>query len=228
MTSQINPPFDGSKPCAGCNQDVRNFSALIHNFLTRCDVAAGKVREAKAMAKLWDLRNVSLPWRLAVPSAAAAELLNVARALQDATEGMTSEGLTIRWSPEVTARVEALIPRAAAAADAWHAVSDEHFRDRRHSHGDENVLRESKGYGWTGFVKAEGKSGAYDYTVEVVPAGGDLRHDVCGTNLQLHDHFKDQLACDPGFYGKVWCPSCRINAPWPQFTLDPDVLLIAG
>ena len=226
MNSQINPPFDGSAPCAGCNQSVRNFSALIHNFLTRCDVAAGKVREGKAMVKLWDLRRTQLPWRLSVPNAAAAEMLNVARALVEAPEGMTEEGFTIRWSPEVLARVEALIPRAAAAADAWKAVSNEHFRDRRHSHGDDNVLRESKGYGWTGFIKTDGRSGEYDYTVEVVTGGGDLTHDVCGTHLKLHDHFKDQLALDPGFYGKVWCPTCRVSAPWRQFTLDADVLLI--
>jgi hypothetical protein len=225
---QINPPFDASEPCPACQQDLRNVSALIHNFLTRCDVAAGRVREGKAMVKLNDLRCTAIPDHLTVPHPAAEEVLAVARALVQACDGMTDEGATIRWTPEILARVEGLIQRAAAAEDAFDAVSNAHFADARHYRGEENLLRESRGSRWAGFVHPDYKAAAYNFTVEVVEEGGDLTHTICGTQLKLHDHFKGQLALDPHFYGKVWCPTCRQNLPFAQFRLDPDVLLTAA
>lgn len=226
---QLNPPYDRSAPCPGCQQDVRNISALIHNFLNRCDVPASRIREGKAMVKLFDMRRETIPSVLTVPHAATEELVAVARELVAATEGMTQDGLTIRWTPEITARVEALIQRAASASDAYRLISDAHFADHRHSRGEENILRESHGASFAGHVNPDYAAARYDYTVEpVAPGAGDLVHNVCGANFDLHEHFKDQLALDPTFYGKVWCPLCKINAPWHQFTLSPDVLLIAA
>lgn len=218
MKSQINPPFDGSAPCPACQHELRGISALVHNFLTRCDVSAGGVREGKAMVKLNDLRCMAIPDHLTVPHPAAEEVLSVARELVAACDGMTEEGLTIRWSPEVLAKVEALIPRAAAAADAFSVIADAHFADQRHcSGGVQNILRESRGSRWAGFVNPDHEAARYDYTVEVVDEGADLTHTVCGVGLRLHEHFKANLAKDPTFYGQVWCPSCRQNVPFSQF-----------
>lgn len=215
--TQINPPFDTSEPCPACQHEVRAVSALIHNLLTRCDVGAGKIRDGKAWVRLWDLRHTPIPTELTVPHPAAEEEMAVAQALVEATEGMTMDGLTIKGSPEIRARVEALIPRAAAASDAFNAISDAHFADQRHSGGGVNILRESQGYSWNGHVPGANLGGRYHYTVEVVPEGGDITHSVCGTHLKLHDHFKQNIARDPDFYGQVWCPTCRQNVPMRQF-----------
>lgn len=226
--TQINPPYDSSAPCPACQDEVRGVSAYLHNFLTRCDVKAGKIREGKAFLRLVDMRRFGLPRELTVDHPAAREVVEVCRELCQAIAGIEDEGMTIRWTPEIVAKVEALIPRAAAASDAFNVLSDAHFRDHRHSHGDVNILRQQSGSKWAGFVSPDYKAAAYNHTVEVVSEGGDLVHEPCGTRLALGEHFKDQLALDPTFYGKVWCPTCKLNAAWPQFKLDPDVLLIGG
>jgi len=218
---QINPPYDASAPCAGCQLEVRGVAALIHNFLNRCDVAAGRIREAKAMVKLNDLRWTQFPAALTVEHPVAAEIVAVGRALVGACEGMTDDGGTIRWNPEITARVEALIQRAAAASDAYAVVSDAHFADQRHASGEPNILRASAGSKFAGHVKPDHAAARYDYTVDVVSVGGDLTHSVCGTQLKLHEHFRERIAVDPTFYGKVWCPTCRANVPMAQFVAAP-------
>lgn len=215
---QFNPPFDQSAPCPACQHEVRSVSALIHNLLNRCDVASGTIRDGKAWVRLWDLRHTAFPEALTVPHPAVEELIAVGRALVEATDGMTSDGLTIKGSPEIRSRVEALILRAAAACDAFNPLSVAHFADQRHSGGAGtiNILHESKGYSWNGHVPGANLGGAYDYTVEVVPEGGDITHTVCDTQLKLHDHFKQNIARDPEFYGAVWCPTCRTNVPMHQ------------
>lgn len=217
---QFNPPFDRSAPCPACQHEVRSVSALIHNFLNRCDVAEGRVCEGKAMVKLNDLRHTTFPDELTVPHPVVEELMAVGRALVDACDGMTEERGTIRWSPEITQRIEALIQRAAAAEDAFRPISDEHFADARHSSGGGvNYLRESRGGKFSGHLtKLSSEETWYDYTVEVVADGGDIQHEICGTRLHLHDHFKQNMAKDPEFYGQVWCPTCRVNAPGWQFS----------
>lgn len=215
--TQINPPFDGSAPCPGCNEEVRGVSAYVHNFLTRCDVKASCIREGKAWVRLADLRKHKFPLVLTIPHPAVQELADVAQALAEACAGMVDEGLKITWPPETRAKVEALIPRAAAAMDAWDAVSEAHFADRRHSSGQENVLWPSAGSKWAGFVNPDYKAAGYNYTVDVVDQDGDLLHTVCGTHLKLHDHFKQKIAADPLFYGKVRCPRCSVDAPIAQF-----------
>jgi hypothetical protein len=219
MSKQINPPFDGSAPCPGCCAEVRGASAYIHNFLNRCDVAAGRVREGKAMVKLRDLADyTALPIKVTVPHPAVEDMAEVATLLIAAASKMTVDGLTVRWNPDVLAEVEALIPRAALASDAYSAISDAHFADARHSHGEDNILREKRGYGFSGHA-IKNPDTKYDYTVEVVSSHGDIAHGVCCTHLRLHQHFKDRLATDPAFYGKVYCPTCRTNTPWAQWVL---------
>ena len=188
MNTQINPPFDGSAPCPGCCAEVRGASAYIHNFLNRCAVAAGRVREGKAMVKLRDLADyTALPIKITVPHPAVEELVAVATLLI-----------------------------AAAASDAYAAISDAHFSDERHSHGGENILRERRGSGFAGHATKKTDT-EYNHTVEVVLTGGDLTHQVCGTQLAIHQHFKDNITADLAFYGKVYCPTCHINAPLGQW-----------
>jgi hypothetical protein len=205
VTEQINPPFDGSAPCAMCNQDLRNASALIHNMLNRWPDSKGK-----AMVKLNDLRVYwKRPAQLAVSHPAVTELLDVADALVEACSGMVDEGTKIRWPEDTLAKVDAVISRARRMNDEIEKLSESHFHDRRHCSGDENVLREQRGYSRLG--------GEYNRTVEVVPEGGDLRHTVCDTRVKLNAYFKSDLDRDPKFFGKVWCPCCRSNLPFAQF-----------
>jgi hypothetical protein len=216
---QINPPFDRSPPCPACQRELAGMSALIHNFLNRCDVHAGQIREGKAFVKLWDLRHTTIPDELTVPHPASEELVAVARALIEATDGMTCEGLSIKWPPEVRERVEVLIERAAKASDAFAEIFDAHTADERHYSGrGGNIIRERQGSTFAGhWHKKSYAETSYHYTVEVVDSGGDLTHTVCGTHLKLHDHFKANLAKDPTFYSHAWCPKCRIDAPIHQF-----------
>jgi hypothetical protein len=221
MQTQINPPFDETPACAGCSVDVRAISATIHNFLTRCDVPSRKIKEKKAMSKLYDLKHMTIP-QTTISHKSVTDLLAIAQSLQEATGDMVEEQQTIRWSPETIAKVEALIERAAEAVDAYDAVSTAHFADNRHAFGDHNVLRAHAGMRWAGFVNPEPQRHAYNYTVTKVDQGGDLTHKVCQDQFALHDHFKDTLKADPTFYGKVFCPSCQCTAPWGQFYYHPQ------
>lgn len=217
---QINPPYDGSEPCPACVvfSEKLKFYAYVHNFLNRCDVGAGRIREGKAYSKLNDLRQFGTAGLdMKVDHPVIQELIDVARALVEACDGMKEENLRITWPPEVTARVEALIPRAAAAMDAFMPFADFHRSDARHSMGGVNVIRAQRGSHFAGFVNPDYAAATYDYVVQVVPAGGDIVHTVCGTELRLHQHFKDNLARDPAYYGKVWCPTCRNDVPFAQF-----------
>ncbi len=210
---QINPPFDGSAPCPACQTDLREVSALLHNTFTRWP-------QPKAFVRLNDLRRTPIPTELAVPHPVAQELLDVARAVVAACEGMTDDGNTIRWTPATFDLVSGLAPRIKAALDAFDALSDSHFHDRRHSSGDDNILRASRGTHWAGFVAPDYKAAAYDYTVEVVSEGAHIRHLVCDTGLRLHEHFLSDLRRDGTFFGKVWCPTCRTNAPISQWDVS--------
>lgn len=127
---QINPPFDGSPPCPMCSQRIRGAAALVHNFLVRWP-------EPKAFVKLNDLRLYGeTPDYRVIENPVVSEFATVTALLRAACEGMTDEGLTVRWTPEIRERVAALIPRAEAAMFALQPLSDEHFRDHRHSHGE--------------------------------------------------------------------------------------------
>lgn len=207
MIEQINPPYDGSAPCPACQSNLRGISACIHNFLVRWP-------EPKAFVKLNDLRaEYPAAVKLTVDHPIARELLNAAYSLVTACDGMVDHGDRVTWTPEITERVAAVVPQAEAAERAFDALSEAHFRDYRHSHGEPNILRESRGSRRIRFLPDRD----YNYTVQVIEDGGDLRHTVCGTRLSIHQHFKDELARDPTFYSKVWCPTCGINAPYNQF-----------
>lgn len=209
---QINPPFDGSVPCPACSTEVRGVSALIHNFLTR--VEDGRP-VGKAYVRLLDLKEYHSdidPAKFEHPD--VVELMTVAKLLTEACAGMTQEGLTIRWTPAVTEAVTALVPRAEKASAAFNVHSESHFADDRHCRGEDNILRESQGSVGIRWLPKY----SYHYKVECVDAGAvDLLHAPCGTGLKIDQHFKDNLARDPTFYGKVWCPKCRISAPFGQF-----------
>lgn len=208
---QINPPFDGSAPCPACSTEVRGVSALIHNLLNRCE---GDRPAGKAWVRLRDLKAYHSdidPAKFENP--VAVELMTVAKLLVESCSGMTEEGLTIRWTPDVYKAVTELIPRARKASEEFEVLSETHFADYRHSHGEDNILRESAGY--------DRRRGEYHYTVDCVVADvADLVHIACNTGLKLHQKFKDNIKRDPAFYGKVWCPKCRINAPFGQFKLS--------
>lgn len=217
MGQQINPPFDGSEPCPACQGGVRGVAAYLHNFLTRCSRDGARVEHGKAFVKLVDMRALGLPREILVPHPAATEVVEVCRALLQAIAGIEIDGLNIRWTPEIRANVEALIPRAMAAADAWSPLSEAHLADQRHYSNGVNILRARGGSKWAGFVAPDYEAAAYDYTVEVVQDGADITHTVCGTGLQLHEHFKANIRRDPTFYGQVWCATCRQNVPFAQF-----------
>lgn len=208
MVQQINPPFDGSSPCPMCNQEVRGISALIHNFLVRWP-------EQKALVKLNDIREFwKRPAELAVENPVVTELLDVADALVAACSDMTREHTMIRWTPETKTRIAEIVPRAEAVMAALEPLSDAHWHDDRHCYGEENSLRESQGVHGISFLRQY----SYHHKVEVVTDDPDLLHQPCNTGLKIDQHFKDNMAVDPKFYGRVWCPTCRLNAPFAQYT----------
>lgn len=214
---QINPPFDGSIPCPACQRGLP--TGYLHNFLTRCEPT--RIRDNKAFVRLVDMRSHGLPRELTVPHPASIEVLEVCRALMTAIAGIEVDGMgTIRWTPEIRERVEALIPRAMAAADAFEALQTVCRADRRHSSGEPNVIRESFGSRWAGFLKPDYTAAAYAYTVAVVEDGADITHTACGVGLKLHDHFLSNIRRDPTFYGKAWCPRCKLEAPFAQFVCE--------
>jgi urease gamma subunit len=219
MTTQINPPFDGSAPCPGCNSQVREISAVLHNFLTRCDVSTKRISQAKAFTRLWDLRSIVIPETVAHPHPAVDLLLKVAREMQTVIEGMTLEGHHVRWTNKILDDVEAMIPKIAEAVDGYELVSHAHFADARHSQGSTNLLRTERGSRFAGHVAPNTKSAAYSYTVELLEDGpGDLTHNVCQSHFALHPHFKAILAEDPLYYEKVYCETCKHAVPWTQCT----------
>lgn len=209
---QINPPFDDSAPCPACQSDLRNVSALIHNFLVRWP-------EGSSYVKLNDLRQCyPAAIALTVDHPTSRQLLNAAVSLVTACDGMIDEGLKIRWTPEITERVASVVPKAEEAERAFDALSEEHFRDMRHSHGEDNILREWKSTRRIRFLPDKDEN----FTVEVASDDPDIIHVPCGTGLRIHQHYKDELARDPTFYGKVWCSTCKVNAAWAQFELRLD------
>lgn len=190
-----------------CSQQLRGAAALVHNFLVQWP-------EPQAFVKLYHLRIYGeLPDHQTLDLPVVREFITVATALKEVSTGIIGEGLTLRWPSKVIEQASALVPHAEAVMFELQPLSDEHFRDMRHSHGEENILRESRGLVNIRFLPRYD----YHYTVEAVTEQADLTHRVCSTGLKLHQHFKDELARDPTFYGKVWCPTCGINAPFTQF-----------
>jgi hypothetical protein len=202
---QVNPPFDGSPPCPMCSTEVRSVSASVHNFLVWWP-------EPKALHKLHDLA-LGDPAKIATDHPVVRRLLDTAQRLVDAYRAFqkATEGKGGTWAD--VKDIDAIVPDLRAASVEIEPLSQAHFHDYRHSHGDPNILRERQGY--TSSLDGTGRQ--YHETVEVVPAGGDLAHQPCGTRLKLGETFKADLARDPAFYGLVFCPTCRLNAPFAQY-----------
>lgn len=217
---QVNPPFDGSAPCPVCSDAIRGASAYVHNFLVRWP-------ENKAFVKLNDLRNFVKPDDFPqIDHPDVVEFVSVVRDLIAACHDMVDDGrLRITWTPETRERIAALIPRAEAAEAKLSALSDAHFDDYRHSHGDENLLVESRGMTGIRFLPKR----EWHYTVECCEvAEGDMIHRACGQGIKLHEHFKERLRRDPKFYGKARCPRCRTLAPIAQFDINLSRVLGPG
>lgn len=218
IPAQINPPYDASAPCPMCQQDLRAITATLHN-------AHGRLGSSCLIGKLDDLlRFHADPIELTVPHPATEALVNFHQEMiAILREGTTYPApLRIQWSPETRPKIMAIEPRWREIMGKIELLSDAHFEDSRHSHGEPNILREKQGS--KGDFWGNGNGGCYHYTVEAVgPAQGHIAHMVCGTEFRLHDHFLDRLRRDPAFYGKVWCPTCRIDAPWAQFAISQDL-----
>lgn len=200
------PPFDG-KPCPMCEQKVRNISALVHNFLVRWP-------ESKAIAKLHDLvtyhKESIVP---NVPNAAVEEMLAGVKELIGTCYDMTVEDGMIKWTTSTIERIGDVVPRLKRAMWELQPITDAHFEDYRHSHNELNILRTKTGIVAIDFLPKQN----YNYTVEVTDNGADIIHKECGTGLSVHDHFRTRMEADHEFYGLVWCPTCRVNAPIKQF-----------
>lgn len=211
--TQINPPFDGSKPCPACQQELRGMGAYLHNAYNRWG-------EAKMYVKLNDLLRFSTHpdlVKIEVPHPAAEALLQLVKDISTACEGLVDHGLRITWTPEVTQRLHGMRDRVEEVLRAWTRLVDAHFVDQRHSSScGMNIIRESRG---AVHVLSGGYS--YHYTVKLADDGrADLRHTVCGARFQLHEHFKEHLAEDPTFYDKVYCPVCKSDLPFRQFVCE--------
>lgn len=103
--------------CSMCPGSIRNVAALVHNLLVR-------IGEPRAYTKLHDLKTYLPQAEASNPTdPVVVELLAAARAVVDAYD--RGEGL-----PNVA------IPRLRAADAAARVLSDQHFADREHSHGD--------------------------------------------------------------------------------------------
>lgn len=222
MADQINPPFDGSAPCPMCSQEIRGCSAYVHNMLNRWREGTD-LPEPKFWVKLDDLKlSASGAPGYANPSQPARRLETVqtdhpdVRAHLDAIIALLQEYAKHPRpknhddAVKVFASLKPHVERLRETKPAVDLLSEAHFDDARHASGNENFLREERGY-------SPDRGGDYNYTVEVVTEGADLTHKVCGTGLKLHEFFKTRLAKDPTFYGKVWCPTCTQQLPFGQF-----------
>lgn len=220
---QINPPFDGSAPCPMCNQSIRGASAYVHNMLNRWREGE-TLPEPKFWQKLDDLKMcASGAPGYANPATATVRLEAVrtshpdVRAHLDAILAVVKEyAKHDRPLSALTAQpiADALAPLIAKLRETKAPVallSEAHFDDSRHSAGTPNILREQKGY-------SPDRGGNYDWFVRQTDEGaGHLRHQVCGTELALHDYFVDRIKRDRNWFGHVWCPECQMNLPFAQF-----------
>ena len=127
--------------------------------------------------------------------------------LVDAIQDMRFNGVSVSWTKETIEKVSAIVNRAKIALDSFEVICNKHFEDSRHAYGEENRIRSNKGYRFPGFFKKI-NDGHYDHTVSAVESGGDIVHNVCGTQLKLHDYFLEKMRTDSIFFEKVWCPSC--------------------
>lgn len=223
MVEQINPPFDGSAPCPMCSSEIRGCSAYVHNMLNRWREGTD-LPEPKFWHKLDDLKlSASGEPGYVDPARATRRLETVqtshpdVRAHLDAILELVRE-YAKHQRPEnheqaavVFAAIRPIVERLRITKPPADLLSEAHFDDNRHASGMENILREQKGY-------SPDRGGQYHWTVREQFGGPvDLTHNVCGTGLVLHEHFKERLARDKAFYARVYCPKCGGNMPIGQF-----------
>jgi len=205
--------FDG-KICPGCDDTMRGAYALLFN-------ARNRYPEASMMEKLWDCKQFHAV--LPDPPADAHPAIHAMRAvhakLMQAMEGVVQDGTIIRWVPGVLQRITHLEPEWTDALVAYEEIKEQHFHDRRHSHGELNELRESRGSKHALWGRRPEDTRYHHYvslwTGSTQPEP-DLVHTRCGAQHVIVDHFKDELRRDPTFYGKFWCLGCRSNVPWAE------------
>lgn len=217
--------YDG-KTCPGCDETVRGAYALLFNAMNRFG-------EPTMIGKLWDLKVYHQTLgELAEDAHPAVRMMHDVHAkIIVAMEGVTFEQSTgiIRWVPGVMEYLKRLETEWVDALVAYQEILDEHNRDNRHTRGEMNVLRESRGSEHNLWGRREGNT-SYDHFVrvhsdvlldkepwELNPHEGDLRCARCKNVFDIADHFKDQLRSDPTFYGAFDCPKCRNGAiPWAE------------
>jgi hypothetical protein len=132
MNRRYEPPFDG-KPCPMCPTAIRNLSAVVHNFLWRWKefIRCGdgcKVRD-KFERVQWAVQDVE--------SLIAPETHEAVRALHaEAAEFVARFNAWLAKEEGALDRVREQTEKLQAASDAIKALSDAHFADRMHSHGE--------------------------------------------------------------------------------------------
>lgn len=168
------------------------------------------------MVKLYDLvMYYGKTFVYTVPHPLVDEFLVAVKELIALASKMTRDGLTIKWSHEIVMQVGLLVPKLENIMYRLDDLSEAHWHDDRHSHGEENILRSEQMTRRIRFLKDQD----HNFKVESVIHGADIIHHACGTGLKIDDYFKDNMKKDISFYGKVWCPTCRVNASWSQYTM---------
>lgn len=224
---QINPPFNGSAPCPMCSGEIRSLSAYAHNMLNRWREGE-TLPEPKFWVKLDDLcccaagdAGFADPARRGQPIDALNSDNADVQAHLGAIRAIVAEyrkharPTSHETAAPVAAALAPLVETLRRNQPAINKLSEAHFDDERHASGEMNILREQRGY-------SPDRGGSYNWTVDRAHAdasdhGYDIKHQVCGTRLVLHAHFRERIAKDRQFYGKVWCQTCRMSAPWAQF-----------
>lgn len=237
LPGQINPPYDGSEPCAMCSNEVRSVWAGAHNMLNRWRTDES-IPENKFWSKLGDLRrtcearepgDVCNPKHLTLEQLTASAHDGVRPMLETVANLLQVFRDALEHDPNVAPRE--LAPTLAPFVDTLREqirpvalLNEAHFDDSRHSRGQPNVLRYERGF-------SEDRGGDFDWFVkmlnrpanpqasadEVAAERPDLEHKVCGTELAIAEHFKERIRFDSAWYGRVYCPRCRGDMPFTQF-----------
>jgi len=222
---QINPPYDGSAPCPMCPILGLSIYAYAHNMMNRWRKDT-ELPEPKFWQKLDDLNRTAQgeagfadPRKATAPIEvlrAEAENEDVKKFLDVVIEIVTEyrrhpRPETREQAVTVFKAIKAQCERLREVQPAIELLVEAHHDDRRHAGGDDNILREEKGW-------SESRGGDYHWTVALTgPGTGDLVHTVCGAEIKLHQHFKDRLARDAKFYARIHCPRCLTTLPAAQF-----------
>lgn len=233
-TTQINPPFDGSAPCPMCAEGARGLSAYAYNLLNRWR-EGDALPESKFWSKLGDLRRSAAgepgfqnltgrgsPIKALIEAETNADVKAHLEAIDNLVRCFSD---ALAFDPkaqpsDIAPTLKPMVDRLRVTERPYNALLEAHFDDSRHASGQPNVLRAQRGYAAGRGAKIDGE---YNFDVSVVVGIKgeeliyDLKHNVCGARLVIHEHFKERIKRDPAWYGSAWCPVCKVNAPWAQF-----------